>query len=205
MTRLPPERTRGGGRAGRALRRVQRCRRRLRHQQSIAVRPRLRQMPGISQGAGLGPCAFTRERRRQRSLTGQRRAPPRAASQSGAAALARCCAPFAGRSPQRAAAAGVVARAAAGAAAGPGLLPPPPPFRCSLKPCVGFQVLSIGVSNFTPDHLEHVSAATSVVPAVNQIELHPMWQQQDTVACCARMGVAVQVPPTRPTNPHPDN
>jgi 2,5-diketo-D-gluconate reductase A len=57
------------------------------------------------------------------------------------------------------------------------------------------------VSNFTPDHLEHIAAETSVTPAVNQIELHPMWQQQDTVECCARMGVVVQVmfpaaPPT---------
>lgn len=53
-------------------------------------------------------------------------------------------------------------------------------------------VRSIGVSNFTPDHLEHIAAETSVTPAVNQIELHPMWQQQDTVECCARMGVVVQ-------------
>ncbi len=60
------------------------------------------------------------------------------------------------------------------------------------------QVLSVGVSNFTSDHLEHVTSATSAAPAVNQIELHPLWQQLETVACCSRMGIAVQV--TRPSS-----
>jgi 2,5-diketo-D-gluconate reductase A len=32
---------------------------------------------------------------------------------------------------------------------------------------------SIGVSNFQPDHLDAIVAATGVVPAVNQIEVHP--------------------------------
>ncbi|MEJ8638402.1 MULTISPECIES: aldo/keto reductase [Streptomyces] len=36
---------------------------------------------------------------------------------------------------------------------------------------------AIGVSNFLPEHLEHLIAETSVVPAVNQIELHPQLQQ----------------------------
>jgi len=53
-------------------------------------------------------------------------------------------------------------------------------------------VLSVGVSNFTPHHLEHITSATSVAPAVNQVELHPLWQQHETVACCSRLGVAVQ-------------
>ncbi|MGW0585461.1 aldo/keto reductase, partial [Streptomyces sp. NPDC002920] len=34
-------------------------------------------------------------------------------------------------------------------------------------------VRSIGVSNFLPEHLERLADATSVIPAVNQIELHP--------------------------------
>jgi 2,5-diketo-D-gluconate reductase A len=34
-------------------------------------------------------------------------------------------------------------------------------------------VRAIGVSNFMPDHLDHLLAETSVVPAVNQIEVHP--------------------------------
>ncbi|MEV7084900.1 aldo/keto reductase [Streptomyces sp. NPDC093085] len=36
---------------------------------------------------------------------------------------------------------------------------------------------AIGVSNFLPEHLERLAGETSVVPAVNQIELHPQFQQ----------------------------
>ena len=35
------------------------------------------------------------------------------------------------------------------------------------------RVRAIGVSNFMPDHLSALLAATSVVPAVNQVEVHP--------------------------------
>ncbi len=38
---------------------------------------------------------------------------------------------------------------------------------------------SIGVSNFLPEHLERLAAETAVVPAVNQIELHPRFQQRE--------------------------
>ena len=38
---------------------------------------------------------------------------------------------------------------------------------------------SIGVSNFLPEHLDRIIGETSVVPAVNQIELHPQFQQRD--------------------------
>jgi 2,5-diketo-D-gluconate reductase A len=38
-------------------------------------------------------------------------------------------------------------------------------------------VRSIGVSNFQPEHLERVIAETGVTPAINQIELHPHFQQ----------------------------
>ena len=39
------------------------------------------------------------------------------------------------------------------------------------------KVRAIGVSNFMPEHLERLFAETSVAPAVNQIELHPYFQQ----------------------------
>ena len=39
------------------------------------------------------------------------------------------------------------------------------------------KVRSIGVSNFMPEHLQRLLAVTSVVPAVNQIEVHPYFQQ----------------------------
>lgn len=38
-------------------------------------------------------------------------------------------------------------------------------------------VRSIGVSNFEPAHLERVIAETGVTPAINQVELHPHFQQ----------------------------
>ena len=38
---------------------------------------------------------------------------------------------------------------------------------------------SIGVSNFEIDHLERILDATGVAPAVNQVELHPRFQQSD--------------------------
>ncbi len=42
------------------------------------------------------------------------------------------------------------------------------------------RVRSIGVSNFQPHHLDHLAAETDVVPAVNQIEVHP-YLAQDAV------------------------
>jgi 2,5-diketo-D-gluconate reductase A len=39
------------------------------------------------------------------------------------------------------------------------------------------RVRSIGVSNFNIDHLERIIGETGVVPVVNQVELHPGYQQ----------------------------
>ena len=36
---------------------------------------------------------------------------------------------------------------------------------------------SIGVSNFQPEHLDRLAAESATVPAVNQVELHPYFQQ----------------------------
>lgn len=41
------------------------------------------------------------------------------------------------------------------------------------------KVKSIGVSNFLPEHLRRIIDETGVVPAVNQLELHPAFQQRD--------------------------
>jgi len=38
-------------------------------------------------------------------------------------------------------------------------------------------VRAIGVSNFQPEHLERLVAETGVTPAINQVELHPYFQQ----------------------------
>ena len=40
------------------------------------------------------------------------------------------------------------------------------------------RVRSIGVSNFEPEHLHRIIEATGVVPAINQVELHPFFQQK---------------------------
>ena len=40
------------------------------------------------------------------------------------------------------------------------------------------RVRSIGVSNFQPDHIGRIIEATGMVPALNQIELHPYFQQR---------------------------
>jgi 2,5-diketo-D-gluconate reductase A len=40
------------------------------------------------------------------------------------------------------------------------------------------KVRSIGVSNFLPEHIDAIVADTGVTPAVNQIELHPRFQQR---------------------------
>ena len=40
-------------------------------------------------------------------------------------------------------------------------------------------IRSIGVSNFERAHIERLIAETDVAPAVNQIELHPLYQQRD--------------------------
>ncbi|MFP1629031.1 aldo/keto reductase [Streptomyces sp. 5K101] len=51
---------------------------------------------------------------------------------------------------------------------------------------------AIGVSNFLPEHLERLIAETSVVPAVNQIELHPQLQQSASREAHARHGIATE-------------
>jgi len=51
---------------------------------------------------------------------------------------------------------------------------------------------SIGVSNFLPEHLDVIVDATGVTPAVNQIELHPTFQQRDVQAANAARGIVTQ-------------
>jgi len=54
------------------------------------------------------------------------------------------------------------------------------------------RVRAIGVSNFMPHHLKRLLAATDVVPAVNQIELHPYFTQPDVQAADADNGILTQ-------------
>src|SRR5690349_4753262 len=54
------------------------------------------------------------------------------------------------------------------------------------------RVRAIGVSNFLPEHLERLTAETSVIPAVNQIELHPHLQQHAAREAHAEQGIATE-------------
>ncbi|QFR01312.1 aldo/keto reductase [Streptomyces phaeolivaceus] len=51
---------------------------------------------------------------------------------------------------------------------------------------------AIGVSNFLPEHLETLIEATDVIPAVNQIELHPHLQQLAAREYHAEQGIATE-------------
>lgn len=54
------------------------------------------------------------------------------------------------------------------------------------------RVRAIGVSNFLPPHLDRLLAETSVVPAVNQVELHPYFTQPDVQAADTAAGIVTQ-------------
>jgi 2,5-diketo-D-gluconate reductase A len=54
------------------------------------------------------------------------------------------------------------------------------------------KVRAIGVSNFMPVHLDRLLAETSVVPAVNQVEVHPYFRQPDVLAADAAHGILTQ-------------
>ena len=54
------------------------------------------------------------------------------------------------------------------------------------------RIRSIGVSNFQPAHIERLQAETGVLPAVNQIELHPDFTQADLRAWHAQQGIAIE-------------
>jgi 2,5-diketo-D-gluconate reductase A len=54
------------------------------------------------------------------------------------------------------------------------------------------RIRSIGVSNFNQDHLERVIGETGVTPAINQIELHPRYQQRDKRAFLKKHRIALE-------------
>ncbi|MDM7854742.1 aldo/keto reductase [Cellulomonas alba] len=53
-------------------------------------------------------------------------------------------------------------------------------------------VHAIGVSNFTPHHLDDLLRESDVVPAVNQVELHPYFAQRELQAVDATHGIVTQ-------------
>lgn len=51
---------------------------------------------------------------------------------------------------------------------------------------------TVGVSNFEPDHLERAIEESGVIPAVNQIEVHPQFNNEDARTASAERGVLVE-------------
>jgi len=54
------------------------------------------------------------------------------------------------------------------------------------------RIKSIGVSNFNLDHLERIIGETGITPVVNQIELHPRFQQRDVREFHARHNIRIE-------------
>jgi 2,5-diketo-D-gluconate reductase A len=54
------------------------------------------------------------------------------------------------------------------------------------------RIRSIGVSNFEPEHINTLVDATGIVPAVNQVELHPRLPQTALRELHARLGIATE-------------
>lgn len=53
-------------------------------------------------------------------------------------------------------------------------------------------VRSIGVSNFLPEHIDRLEKETGVLPVINQIELHPYFNQAEQRAYNASKGIVTQ-------------
>ena len=51
------------------------------------------------------------------------------------------------------------------------------------------RVKAIGVSNFQTRHLDDIKAASTVIPAINQIECHPLLTQKPLIERCRRDGI----------------
>ncbi|MEU4286863.1 aldo/keto reductase [Kribbella sp. NPDC026596] len=54
------------------------------------------------------------------------------------------------------------------------------------------RVRAIGVSNFLPEHLDRLAKESELVPAINQIELHPSYQQRELTELCRERSIAVE-------------
>ncbi len=77
--------------------------------------------------------------------------------------------------------------------------PLPSAFECTIgaytaleKLLADGKVRAIGVSNFMPEHLTQLLEQTEVVPSVNQIEVHPYFQQKELTALHEEHGILTQ-------------
>ena len=53
-------------------------------------------------------------------------------------------------------------------------------------------IRAIGVSNFQPEHLDRIIAETGETPAINQLELHPYFQQRELRREHERLGILTE-------------
>ncbi|CDW91355.1 -diketo-d-gluconic acid reductase [Stylonychia lemnae] len=53
-------------------------------------------------------------------------------------------------------------------------------------------IKSIGVSNFTKTHLEQILEIAQVKPVINQIELHPLYVEKETINYCNKNQILVE-------------
>ena len=65
-------------------------------------------------------------------------------------------------------------------------------FQAAEKLLADGRVRAIGASNFSPKHLQNLIQRTRVLPAVNQVELHPFFIQRETRDANARHGIVTQ-------------
>ncbi|MFE4174123.1 aldo/keto reductase [Streptomyces sp. NPDC056909] len=65
-------------------------------------------------------------------------------------------------------------------------------YRAAEKLLADGRVRAIGVSNHKPEHLRRLIDRTGVVPAVNQVELHPYFAQRGLREAHAELGVVTQ-------------
>ena len=54
------------------------------------------------------------------------------------------------------------------------------------------KIRAIGVSNFLPHHLDNLLKTADIVPAVNQLELHPGYLQEEAVSYCRERNIAIE-------------
>ena len=54
------------------------------------------------------------------------------------------------------------------------------------------KVRSIGLSNFTVEHIEKIMKMCTVKPAINQLELHPYAQRREIVKLCDKYNIKVE-------------
>ncbi|KHK95910.1 2,5-diketo-D-gluconic acid reductase [Microbacterium mangrovi] len=74
----------------------------------------------------------------------------------------------------------------------PGLGTFPDTWRALEKLYADGRVRAIGVSNFEPEHLDAIASETGVVPAVNQVELHPALRNRAVEAANTARGIVTE-------------